>query len=104
MSDAAGVFVFNSKQYHWCSSISFRCQQTMIIILESQKCKLRELTKIGKNQDDKGQILSKLTFYCLNYLFRRFSGHSLRKALFVYTDSESRVTTLIGNFFLMIPS
>ena len=37
-----------------------------------------------------------LTLYLLNSFFRRFSGHSLRQALFVY---RLIVATLIGNFF-----
>ena len=30
------------------------------------------------------------TLYCLNYFFRRFSGHSLRYRLFSSTDSQKR--------------
>ena len=41
-----------------------------------------------------------LTLYLLNSFFRRFSGHSLREALFVY---RLIVATLIG-IFLMIHS
>ena len=37
-----------------------------------------------------------LTLYGPNYFFRRFSGHNLRYALFVYRLIG---TTIIGNFF-----
>ena len=37
-----------------------------------------------------------LIHYLPNYFFRRFPGHSLRYALFVY---RLIVATLIGNFF-----
>ena len=40
-----------------------------------------------------------LTLYGPNSFFRRFSGHNLRKSLFVYRLIGE---TLIGNFFLMI--
>ena len=40
-----------------------------------------------------------LTLYCLNFFFRRFSGHGLRQVFFVY---RLIVATLIGNI-LIIP-
>ena len=69
---------------------------------------MRELAEMGGNyaiwavgvsvQFSGGRLCQSvnLTLYLLKYFFRRFSGHSLRQALFVY---RLIVATLIGNFF-----
>ena len=63
-----------------------------------QDLKVRRIALCMLYQSDKfsGFIKESLTLYLLNSFFRRFSGHSLRLALFVY---RLIVATLIGNFF-----
>ena len=52
--------------------------------------------QINKTTSDSRPCRKSLTLYLMNSFFRRFSGHSLRQALFVY---RLIVATLIGNFF-----
>ena len=73
------------------------------------KCKKRKFKKIPNNEMlhvaiqhfyvlccEKFTVIAGLTLYGPNSFFRRFSGHNLRWALFVYRLIGA---TLIGNFF-----
>ena len=57
---------------------------------------VKNMLIVSETTTRKKNYFRMLTLYGPNSFFRRFSGHNLRKALFVYRLIGA---TLIGNFF-----